>query len=189
MDEGLAVLAEHGVAALRIDRLAARLGLSKGSFYHHFAGMPGYRQALLEHYEASRTTHYIDLANAASGLDDSTDGTAADPAGVARARLRRLQDLVVAGHGASSDLEVAVRAWSALDPEARATMQRVDATRLGYLRDRWTEITGDPALAADVARLTYLVLIGAEHLAPPLPAADLARLFDRLSAGIPYGTV
>jgi len=59
LDEGLAVLAELGAAALRTDRLAGRLGRSKGAFYHHFAGLSGYRLDLLDHYERQYTTRYI----------------------------------------------------------------------------------------------------------------------------------
>ena len=52
MDEGLRVLAAEGAPAVRIDRIAARLGLSKGSFHHHFAGADGYKRDLLALYEA-----------------------------------------------------------------------------------------------------------------------------------------
>ncbi len=47
LDEVLRTLADEGAPALRIDRLAGGLGLSKGSFYHHFDGMAGYKDALL----------------------------------------------------------------------------------------------------------------------------------------------
>ena len=46
------MLAAEGAAGVRIDRIAARLGLSKGSFHHHFAGADGYKRDLLAHYEA-----------------------------------------------------------------------------------------------------------------------------------------
>ncbi len=52
LDLGLDVLATDGLGALRIDPLAARLGLSKGSFFHHFASAAAFRSALLERYEA-----------------------------------------------------------------------------------------------------------------------------------------
>ncbi|MEV0081899.1 TetR/AcrR family transcriptional regulator [Saccharopolyspora sp. NPDC050642] len=38
LDAGLEILADQGVPALTIDRLATKLGLTKGSFYHHFGG-------------------------------------------------------------------------------------------------------------------------------------------------------
>jgi AcrR family transcriptional regulator len=45
LDLGLDVLATEGPSALRIDPLAARLGLSKGSFFHHFASAAAFRSA------------------------------------------------------------------------------------------------------------------------------------------------
>jgi len=45
---GFAVLAEGGPNALRLDRICERLGVTKGSFYWHFADLPAYRTALIE---------------------------------------------------------------------------------------------------------------------------------------------
>ena len=39
---GYAILAEEGIKALKVDRLCERLGVTKGSFYWHFEGMPRY---------------------------------------------------------------------------------------------------------------------------------------------------
>jgi hypothetical protein len=45
-------VADDGPSGLRIDRLCRRLGVSKGSFHHHFAGAGDFKQALLAAYEA-----------------------------------------------------------------------------------------------------------------------------------------
>ncbi|MFP3968287.1 TetR/AcrR family transcriptional regulator [Actinomadura fulvescens] len=173
LDAGLAILAERGAPALTIERLTERLGLTKGSFYHHFKGMGGYRTALLAHFEAESTTRFIELAEA-------------DPHAPALARLERLLDLVVDKDEHGPELEVAVRAWAQQDAEARDLQERVDRTRIGYLRDRWQELTGDPDEADRVANLFYMITIGAEHVIPPLAGADLRRLFEhalRLATG------
>jgi AcrR family transcriptional regulator len=60
--EGVAVLREDGAAGVRVDRLARRLNLTKGSFHHHFDGMPGYR------FEGSATATV--LPTLAAGLHD-----------------------------------------------------------------------------------------------------------------------
>ncbi len=44
---GFALLADGGPNALRVDRLCERLGVTKGSFYWHFADLPAYRSALI----------------------------------------------------------------------------------------------------------------------------------------------
>src|ERR1700759_3552223 len=45
---GFAILADGGPNALRVDRLCERLGVTKGSFYWHFADLATYRTALIE---------------------------------------------------------------------------------------------------------------------------------------------
>jgi AcrR family transcriptional regulator len=51
LDWSLDILAEEGVQAIRLERLLASVGLTKGSFYHHFGGMPAYRKALAAYFE------------------------------------------------------------------------------------------------------------------------------------------
>ena len=166
LSEGLRVLAADGVTALTIDRLAGALTLSKGSFYHHFPGMPAFRTALLDHYEARFTTRYIGEIDALGNMPTV-------------ARLRHLLDLVLAKYDAENP-EPAFRAWATRDPEARATMERVDATRVGYLRDLWQAATGDAVEAETVGTMLYVVLVGAEHVQPRIPSARLRTVYDLL---------
>ncbi|MFI0356931.1 TetR/AcrR family transcriptional regulator [Actinomadura sp. 9N407] len=173
LDAGLAILAGQGAPALTIERLTERLGLSKGSFYHHFGGMGGYKTALLAHIEDVCTTRLIDLAE---------QDTGAAP----MAKLERLMDLVVSDVGHGPELEVAVRAWAQQDPEARALQERVDHARIDYLRTLWLALSDDPDEAGQVASLFYLITIGGAHVIPPVPGPELRGLFEfsmRLAGG------
>lgn len=152
LDAGLALLAEHGAPAVTIERLAERLGLSKGSFYHHFKGTGGFRTALLEHFEAERTTRFVEEAEAADGD-----------------RLGVLLKLVLAP-GPGPELEIAVRAWALQDAEARAVQERVDRTRVAYL----TGLSGD----AGLAQALYLVVVGAGQVVPPLSGRELKNALE-----------
>ncbi|GAA3097037.1 TetR/AcrR family transcriptional regulator [Streptosporangium carneum] len=162
LDEGLAILAVQGVPALTIELLCERLGLTKGSFYHHFRGMPAYRAALLEHFERRFTTEFI----------EAVESAAPAPATV---RLERLLDLV-AGSGDSPALEVAVRAWAQQDDLARAVQERVDRRRIDYLSALWEQRGGQEP--RNMALLLYLVLIGAGHLVPALTVKELREVYD-----------
>jgi AcrR family transcriptional regulator len=51
---GFAILADGGPNALRVGRLCERLGVTKGSFYWHFADMQAYRDALVESWGGLR---------------------------------------------------------------------------------------------------------------------------------------
>lgn len=166
LDEGLAVLAEAGVHAVTIDALCTRLDLSKGSFYHHFKGMTGYRTALLEHFEERETQAFIDLVEALPAADGA-------------AKLRELTRAVAADE-AHDRLEPQVRSWADHDPVAAAHLERVDRKRVDYLRRQCRAIVADDHLADDVATTIYLVLVGAGHVVPRVGVRDQARLWDRL---------
>jgi AcrR family transcriptional regulator len=162
LTEGLQLLAEHGAREVTLDRLCTRMGKSKGSFYHHFGSMGGFRVALFAHFEELGTGSVIERVEAAGPL-------------TARERLRRLLAQVLAGN---PEREIAMRAWAKQDPEAEAVQRRVDAARTAYLHQLCAEGGHpDPKRMSD---LIYLVLIGAEHLTPPLAAEDLRDTYEAL---------
>lgn len=163
LEAGLAVLGEEGAPALTIERLAARMGLTKGSFYHHFKGMSGFRTDLLAHYESEHTRRHI------------ADAERAGPG--AGARLRRLMDLVLTERPDTDRLEIAVRAWALQDAEVRELQERVDRLRVEYLRSLVADLAEDERTALPLARLLYLLLVGAQQLVPPLPAEELRDVY------------
>lgn len=166
LDEGLDLLATTGVNGVTIEALCERLGLSKGSFYHHFKGMAGYRTALLEHFEQRETQAFIDLVESLP-TDDGAE------------KLRELTKAVVADE-AHDTLEPQVRIWANQDPVAREYLERVDRTRTEYLRRQCRAVVDDHGTADDVATMIYLVLIGASHIVPQILVRDQARMWDRL---------
>ncbi|HMN28270.1 MAG TPA: helix-turn-helix domain-containing protein, partial [Caldilineaceae bacterium] len=111
LETGLRILAEQGAPALTIDRLAASLGLTKGSFYHHFQGLAGYKAALLHFIEDGMATR---VAAATAGAITPADGMA------------RLFATSVAD---TPEVEIALRAWAAQDDDVRAVQERLDDRR------------------------------------------------------------
>ncbi len=53
--EALMTLAREGIGAVRIERLARYLGVTKGSFYWHFKDRPELLDRLLQHWETEMT--------------------------------------------------------------------------------------------------------------------------------------
>lgn len=164
LDEGLEVLALNGLPGVRIETLARRLGVTKGSFYHHFVDLGDYRRALLGHYEQTCTREHLE-ANAALG--DLP----------ALSRLERLADTVQHLETVHSGLEVSLRVWAAQDDDARQTMARVDVLRTTYIEVLLAETLGDPAAAHDVARSIYYVHIGAQQAQPPATPEEVRRIY------------
>ncbi len=175
MDEGLRVLAAEGAPGVRIDRIAARLGLSKGSFHHHFAGADGYKRDLLAHYEALSVDA---LESAIAGVGD--DASTRDVLGALTAMIR-VDDAGLY----RPELDVAVRAWSTTDPDVRAVQQRIDTTRIDALARVWSRAAPDAAEARRSALLPYLLAVGAAVVVPPVEVDDLRRLYELLLPLVP----
>ena len=148
---------------MRIDRIAARLGLSKGSFFHHFDGIAAYRRALLERWESTAVRDLGDEAPQAL-LEDLA------------ARVGSLVDL---------RLEVAIRAWAFHDPEAAAAQERVDLARLAALEAVWGRMVDDPDRAHTAALIPHLLVIGASVALPATSKSDLEAVFGMLAEVIP----
>jgi AcrR family transcriptional regulator len=137
-------LREGGVEAVRVEALARRLGVTKGSFYWHFADREALLAALLADWESragKRILARIEAASLAPGE-----------------QLALLLETVVReGRGA---LDPAIRAWSRTDPRAAACLARVDELRLGWLAQLFEALGYAGAEARSRARLAYLALIG-----------------------------
>ncbi len=174
LDEGVTVLSEEGATGVRIDRIAARLGLSKGSFHHHFDGADGFRKDLLAHIEQRLT----------DALHEAVSGAEREPS--TRDTLTRLTCLV-GDHGDlyQPRLETALRAWALCDPAAAQTQATIDHARLQALQAIWRRISPDEEEARISALLPYVIAVGSAVIIPPLPADDLRRLFERILPLVP----
>jgi len=139
----LAALAEEGIEAVRVERIARRIGKTKGSFYWHFKDLNDLLGALIIAWEAGQG---IILAEA----DEMQDATAAD-------RLRHMFRLV---SRLDLGLEAAVRRWGATYPVVLDAVVRVDAARLAHLSGIIAASGVPQAQAVDRARLVYFALIG-----------------------------
>lgn len=169
------VLAEEGAAGIRIDRIAARLNLSKGSFHHHFDGAEGYKKALLDQVERLS----IDtLENAIADVGESAG---------ARVILARLTQLVRPGGTGlyRPELDIAVRAWATWDAEVRAVQTRLDEARLSALQRVWRSAVATDEEARTAALLPYLLAVGATVVFPPVDADQLRDLYETLLPLVP----
>jgi AcrR family transcriptional regulator len=164
LDAGMQLLTREGNQGLTIEALCQQLGLTKGSFYHHFPNQQAYAVALLAYWEQERTLQLISLTEA----EDT-------PA----ARLQRLMEL--ATEVAPSPLEVSIRTWATQDPLARSYQERVDAQRISYLVRLVEPLVASPEEALTLARLLYTVLIGSQYLSPPLGRTELRQIYGFLN--------
>ncbi len=140
---GLQALAEQGVEAVRVERLAEKLGVTKGSFYWHFKDRGALLEALLEAWRICTTSDVIELIEARGGD--------------AQARLAGLFKIV-----GRADLRVdrSVRTWAAHDEAARSVLHIVDRRRIEYLENLFVEIGFSSDAAQARARFVYHAMVG-----------------------------
>lgn len=166
---GFEALREGGIDTVRIDRLAATLQRTKGSFHHHFAGTAGYHHALLERFEE-------DAMREVSAL---TEETATLPVPEALGRLAT---------GARFDpaLEAGIRGWAEVDSAARVALARVDTARLDALTQIWSRELHDVDRARTAALVPHLVIIGASVAQPTPTTLELGHVFALLTQLVPH---
>jgi AcrR family transcriptional regulator len=145
--EALRMLAERGVEAVRVEPLAKRLRVTKGSFYWHFGDRAALLAAVLADWERRATLAIIAEVEASGG-------SAGD----------RLLMLLRLGLAADGRLDRRVRAWAADDAGARLVLQRVDRRRVAYLQRLFVELGFPPPQAKGRARLAYCTLVGGFEL-------------------------
>src|SRR3954471_17377056 len=73
LDQGLRTLARSGFTALKAEPLAQAMGVSRGSFYWHFADIRAYHAAVLKHWREVAAEQIIARVEA-SGPDEPPIG-------------------------------------------------------------------------------------------------------------------
>jgi AcrR family transcriptional regulator len=144
----LDLVAEQGLAAVAVEPLARRLGVTKGSFYWHFPSRDALLQAALERWEA------IEQESVFGSLE-----AVPDP----RARLRALFLLVA--HETKPHI-VYSELLKALDhPAVQPVISRVSQRRLDYLVASFRQAGMARTEAQHRARLAYAAYLGFLQLA------------------------
>ncbi len=163
---GLTQLADQGISGVKVEALAKRMGITKGSFYWHFKDREALLVAMLADWRRRATVDIINRLNHSEGVPAE--------------RLRKLLRLPVTGKSASwgADVELAIRLWGRHDPNARATLAEVDEIRIKHLCRLLEEVGIAPDQALPRAILAYSYM----RVASTLIDADDTDLMARCEA-------
>lgn len=109
LDLGLSTLAADGPDALKLDAICVRAGLSKGSFYHHFADHGAFLEALAQHWADQAVAVLRDGPATAQGLS------------------------------LAPEVETGMRALSQRDPFVAEIVEQIAGERVQTLTDSYVE--------------------------------------------------
>ena len=120
VDAGMELLIDHGIDAVRVDVLARRLGVTRGSFYWHFKDRDDLLKNLLQAWRDAATEQII----------QRFDKTHSDP----QELVKELISLPFRGQRAhhAASIELAIRGWARRDAMARRAVDEVDDRRISY---------------------------------------------------------
>lgn len=160
---GLQLLAELGPDDLTIAALCDRLAVTKGSFYHHFSGLPDYVTRLLAYWEKDYNAELIARAQ------EQDNPLYAVPL--------LTESAVTLPHAT----EAALRAWGRSNVEVARAMARVDAARIATIEGVLISGGVDKPTARLIAELGVTVLIGFQHHENVGDVARLRDMFDQVN--------
>lgn len=113
-------LLHRGVDGVRVEPLARDLGVTKGSFYWHFADRAELLEALLSEWEAEESL-----------LSDAQDE---NPQLALRRILDEVRRRTLASERGEWPSDVAIFAWAAVDPAIAKRVNRAEEERMALLR-------------------------------------------------------
>src|SRR5438445_35892 len=128
IQEGLRALGVGGPDAVRIEKLAQALGVTKGGFYWHFEDRPALLEEMLDAWERLVVDEAIERVEGGGGD--------------ARAKLRRLFALAASGRDLWK-IELAVRDWARRDKAVAKRLKRIDDRRMEYMRPLFRDFCPD----------------------------------------------
>ena len=157
------VLAEEGIAGLRVEVLAKRLKVTKGSFYWHFTDRRDLLLAVLSHWKEGRIRDIIKQTRAQPGHELAQIYHVIDVYSASRSRRGML-------------IELAVRDWARRDPEASVIVAEVDDVRLRCARDLFLACGVPMDEASSRCMLLYAYVFGVSLMIYEKFDTDVARL-------------
>ncbi|MEU7900414.1 TetR/AcrR family transcriptional regulator [Nonomuraea sp. NPDC049152] len=164
----LNAMAEGGIAAVAVDRLASQLGTTRGSFYWHFKNRQDLLVAALDMWEKDGIT---DVESALRPLEDPEE------------RLRTIFETAFK-HPTTAEVEAALAAKAA-DPLVAPVLQRITTARLRLLRQIFADLGFDERECDVRARIFHVAYLGHFQARRGTPevygdTAYLARLVEML---------
>lgn len=152
LDAAFKAVVEGGFDKVRVLVIADALGVTRGSFYWHFAHHADLVSALLSRWQKREIE-----------LDQSLQAEATDNP---QADLEQLLEAALAHAGTDLEnmrFELALRGLGRRDPLVAKMLVEVDQMRFDLFEKKFMRLTGDSQMAAELAALFYLAIVGSHQ--------------------------
>lgn len=146
IDTARQTLIEEGLGGVKIDRLANRLGVTRGGFYHNFKDRDELLDQLIAHWEAE--CRFLPADQPGSRLADAIEW------------FDRAIARLIEADGYDHRFDLAVREWARSDQRAAWAVERADRERLQTLTKFFETLGYDEQKAPVRARVFYYHQIG-----------------------------
>ena len=152
LDAAFKAVVDGGFDNVRVLVIAQALGVTRGSFYWHFADHADLVTSLIARWR-EREVELNRALQRESMADPQVD-------------LERLLEAALAHAGTDLEnmrFELALRGLGRRDPAIAKLLVEVDAARMALFESKFQRLTGDPKTAAELAVLFYLVIVGSNQ--------------------------
>jgi len=153
LDAAVQTLIEEGIDAVRIDRLATKLGITRGSFYHHYENRDDLLRAVLDHYVQINHQNFVAMLPHLRGTP--------------KEKLWTLWTATASKE--FRDYDWAVRMWGMRDPHVAKVLAKIDVKRMDVLMGLFMELGFNQDESWIRAALAYHGSLGDRAFFGPFP--------------------
>lgn len=169
------VLIQEGVERVKVDRIARRLRVTRGGFYHHFKDRSDLLDQVLAMWEETNT--FIPVQAPPETRDQAKDV------------LNQINSILIDETAYDPRFDMAIRDWARTSKKAKAALDRVDAKRIEFFHQMFKAFGYEPREALIRARVCYFHQVGYYALAireTQSQRYDYAGLYMKIIAGELY---
>jgi AcrR family transcriptional regulator len=147
IEAGLKEIGRSGVEGVRVEVLAAHLGITKGGFYRRFKDRRALLDALLKAWRRGRI----------AAIEKQTELVGERVSERLKSLIRLYSERL---NPEAMAIELAIRQWARSDPAASATVESVDAARLSNVAQLYRRLGWSSEEARARAVLLYAFIFG-----------------------------
>jgi len=163
LDNTLKLLSSQGIDSLKIETICKELGLTKGSFYHHFNNYEDFLNELLEYWNETYTLHIV------KEIEKHQDNV-----------LKQIEIINEMMYSKDLNIEVQFRILGMKDEKVQKYIETIDIYRLEIIKSIQRKLV--PKATEEevdlISSCIYSQFIGSLFILPKMPVEKLKKMDD-----------